>query len=115
VQKPELKDSKGKSLFQSHCSKCHSGKTTSDFRIRKSVLAPSGIDSGYYLITHLPGDVYRFRTPGLAAISKTAPYMHDGRIPDLDSLVKLYAKALPVKELEDPFCRTELVRFLKML
>jgi cytochrome c peroxidase len=115
VRQPELPGSEGKELFQNHCANCHAGKTTSDFQIRKSVLAPSGIDSGYFRITHLPGDIYKYRTPGLAAISKTAPYMHDGRVPDLDSLVKLYAKALEVKELEDAARRAELVRFLKML
>ena len=115
VQQPELPDSEGKTLFQKHCAKFHSGKTTSDFQIRKSVLAPSGIDSGYFRITHLPEDVYSFRTPGLAAVSKTAPYMHDGRVSDLDLLVKMYANELPAKELEDPEKRSELVRFLKTL
>lgn len=115
VRQPELPESEGKTLFQDHCSRCHSGKATSDFQIRKSVLAPSGIDSGYFRITHLPEDVYRFRTPGLAAVSVTAPYMHDGRVPDLDSLVKQYAKALNAKDLEDPDKRTKLVLFLKML
>jgi cytochrome c peroxidase len=115
VHQPELPESEGKTLFLNHCAKCHSGKTTSDFRIRRSILAPSGIDSGYFRITHLPQDVYNFRTPGLAEVSKTAPYMHDGRVPDLDSLVRLYAKTLPAQELEDPSKRSALVKFLKML
>jgi len=115
IRQPEIPDSEGKTLFQEHCSKCHSGKTTSDFQIRKSVLAPSGIDSGYFRITHLPEDVYLFRTPGLAAVSKTAPYTHDGRVPDLDSLVRMYAKRLPAKELEVPARTKELVKFLHLL
>lgn len=115
VRQPVSPDSEGKTLFRKHCSRCHSGKATSDFQIRKSVLAPSGIDSGYFRITHMTEDVYRFRTPGLAAVSKTAPYVHDGRVPDLDSLVKMYAKRLPAKELDDPARRKELVKFLQLL
>ncbi len=40
--------------------------------------------------TGQPDDWNRFRVPSLRNLSKTAPYLHDGRIPDLASLLNLY-------------------------
>jgi cytochrome c peroxidase len=40
--------------------------------------------------TGLPTDMGRFRTPSLRNIALTAPYMHDGSIPDLVSVIRLH-------------------------
>lgn len=51
---------------------------------------------GRYLATRRPSDIGKFRTPSLRYVSKTAPYMHDGSIPDLDSVIdhELYYRNL---------------------
>jgi cytochrome c peroxidase len=38
--------------------------------------------------TGLPADVGRFRTPSLRNVRLTAPYMHDGSLPDLVSVIR---------------------------
>jgi cytochrome c peroxidase len=48
-------------------------------------------NQGIYAFTHVDGDMGRFRAPTLRNIAKTAPYMHDGSIPDLDGVIDHYA------------------------
>jgi len=115
VKLPDSAPSEGKKLFNTNCSGCHSGKTFSDFELRKSVLAASGKDSGYYRLTHKMEDVFVFKTPGLAGISQTAPYMHDGRFPDLESVLTSYAMKLHSEDLKQKKNRIEILKFLKQL
>ncbi len=51
---------------------------------------PSG-NGGLFEQTGKAGDMGRFRAPTLRNIAKTAPYMHDGSIPDLPSVLDFYA------------------------
>ncbi|GAB4207168.1 MAG: di-heme enzyme [Sandaracinaceae bacterium] len=46
---------------------------------------------GLYEITGEPRDMGRFRAPTLRNIALTAPYMHDGSVPDLDAVLDHYA------------------------
>jgi len=46
---------------------------------------------GLYEITGEPRDMGRFRAPTLRNITVTAPYMHDGSVPDLDAALDHYA------------------------
>lgn len=46
---------------------------------------------GLFELTGRPEDLNRFRAPGLRDISRTAPYMHDGRYPDLSTVLSRYA------------------------
>lgn len=48
-------------------------------------------NTGVYDITHVPGDMGRFRAPTLRNIAVTAPYMHDGSIATLDAVIDHYA------------------------
>jgi cytochrome c peroxidase len=43
---------------------------------------------GKFLSTKRPEDIGKFRTPSLRYVSKTAPYMHDGSIADLESALE---------------------------
>jgi cytochrome c peroxidase len=108
-------DSPGKSLFNQHCSSCHSGFAYTDFALRKSVLAASGVDSGLYRITKNPGHVFVFKTPGLADVKKTAPYMNNGAVPNLDSLLVLYAEKRNIPVILEKENRASLLRFLESL
>lgn len=47
---------------------------------------------GRYLVTKEPKDIGAFKTPGLRNITLTAPYMHNGSEPTLESVVEFYNK-----------------------
>lgn len=102
-------------IFQKACAHCHAGKFGTDFRLRKSVLAASGPDFGRFHVSRLPKDTFVFKTPGLAQISKTAPYMHNNAIPDLDSLLRGYALVLPGNEWKSKATLAQLKAYLLKL
>ena len=47
-------------------------------------------DTGYYEVTQDPDDRWKYRTSSLRNIALTAPYMHDGSMLDLDSVIAYY-------------------------
>lgn len=49
-------------------------------------------DQGLYAITGVPQDMGKFRAPTLRNIALTAPYMHDGSIEELSSVIDFYAR-----------------------
>lgn len=48
-------------------------------------------DQGLYDLTGDPADRGRFRAPTLRNVALTAPYMHDGSLPDLNAVLDFYA------------------------
>jgi len=48
------------------------------------------VDLGRYMETKNPEDIGAFKTPTLREISRTAPYMHDGRFAHLEDVVNFY-------------------------
>jgi cytochrome c peroxidase len=46
-----------------------------------------GIDYGRFNVTHDPTDLYKFRTPPLLNVTKTAPYGHSGSLPTLEAAI----------------------------
>ena len=46
---------------------------------------------GAFRFTRRPEDMGRFRAPTLRNLAWTAPYMHDGSVPDLSTVLDLYA------------------------
>ena len=106
---------KGEAVFRANCAGCHSGIYTSDFKLRRSVLAAKGSDLGYFQITRLPQHKWFFKTPSLASVSKTAPYMHNGSVVNLDMIVKGYAEKLGTASLQSAQSRLALVAYLNEL
>jgi cytochrome c peroxidase len=49
-------------------------------------------DSGRYVTYPLPFYMGAFKTPGLRDVAKTAPYMHNGAFPDLETVLEFYNK-----------------------
>ena len=47
-------------------------------------------DRGRFEITRDPKDTWRFKTPTLRNVAVTAPYMHDGSLPSLESVLRFY-------------------------
>lgn len=81
-------------------------------------------DAGLYCVTKIKHDRELVRTPTLREVSRTAPYMHDGQLPSLESVVGFYnagggpraskdARLKPLR-LSDAE-QAELVEFLKTL
>ncbi len=87
---------RGYNLFISKCSSCHTEPLFSDFAFRNNGLAVNVFlkDSGRAHITALPGDRYKFKTPSLRNIAKTAPYMHDGRFTTLQQCLDHYTNGV---------------------
>jgi cytochrome c peroxidase len=75
------------------CVNCHSGPLLSDEGFHNLGLGLYGRryhDMGRHDVTGDPEDAARFRTPSLRHIRKTAPYMHNGLVPDLDKVLLFY-------------------------
>lgn len=79
------------------CATCHSGPYLTDFSFH-AIAFPQlgfgkngfGIDYGRYNITHDPADLYRFRTPPLFNVEKTAPYGHSGSVATLRDAIQYH-------------------------
>ncbi|MEI6021506.1 MAG: cytochrome c peroxidase, partial [Bacteroidota bacterium] len=85
----------GYQLFLTNCNGCHKEPLFSDFQFRSNGLKvnPALNDSGRAHITGLSTDKFKFKTPSLRNIALTAPYMHDGRFENLDSVLNYYTRA----------------------
>lgn len=92
--------------------------------VAKLAHEPGAAELGRYLVTKQPRDIGAFKTPGMRDIALTAPYMHDGSEPTLESVIEFYDKggvsnpnldggmrALGLTKLE----KQDLVEFMKVL
>lgn len=87
---------RGAQLFygKAKCANCHSGPYFTDFQFHAVPLPQIGfgkngfgVDYGRFNITHDPGDLYKFRTPPLYNVEKTAPYGHSGSVASLKEAI----------------------------
>ena len=69
----------------SGCSRCHSGPMLSDFSLH-----------------HFTRGGEAIRTPSLRNVTRTAPYMHDGRAANLDQVFDIYRR---IDDNADPLFR----------
>lgn len=68
------------------CDDCHSGPMFSDFALHRL-----GVAENAALDTPDDGDgAFRFRTPSLRNVTRTAPYMHNGTLRTLDQVMDFY-------------------------
>jgi cytochrome c peroxidase len=85
---------RGKKLFfgKARCNLCHFGTNFSDEKFHNIGIGWGGetVDVGRYHVTHDKKDIGAFKTPTLREISRTAPYMHDGRFVTLKQVVDHY-------------------------
>jgi len=88
-----LQEKKGMELFfspRTGCSGCHSGFLFSDLGFHDIGLKIRENDPGRWRLTGLESDRNRFKTPSLRNVSRTAPYMHDGRFRSLKEVLEHY-------------------------
>lgn len=87
---------KGLILFRekARCTKCHSGFNFTDEKFHNLGIGwdNNKVDLGRYMVTKNPEDIGAFKTPTLREISRSAPYMHDGRFKSLEEVVNFYDK-----------------------
>ena len=117
----------GYNLFVQKCASCHKEPLFSDFNYRNNGLSVNLAlnDSGRAHITGNASDRYKFKTPSLRNIEKTAPYMHDGRFFTLDQCLNHYVSGIVSSPTLDPLLvgginlstqdKIDLIAFLKTL
>jgi cytochrome c peroxidase len=81
---------RGFELFfgKANCFACHSGPLLSDERLH--ITGVSTADRGRELFTRRIEDRGAFKVPSLRNVALTAPYMHDGSLTTLESVVDFY-------------------------
>ncbi|MBC9914895.1 cytochrome-c peroxidase [Chitinophaga varians] len=133
---PSVAESNGITLFYANtdtargirgagCAHCHGGPKTYSDLFHNNGLDSLPADAGRQLITGQAYDKGRFRVATLRNIALTAPYMHDGRFPDLESVIDHYSEHVAHSETLSPFLqqplrltgreKKDLLAFLHML
>ena len=119
---------RGLLLFRdkARCTKCHSGFNFTDEKFHNLGIGwdDNKVDLGRYMVTKNPEEIGAFKTPTLREISRSAPYMHDGRFKTLDDVVNFYNQGGVKNPHQDPLIlpleltkeeKRDLVQFLQML
>ena len=85
---------RGRKLFfdKARCNLCHMGTNFSDEKFHNIGIGwdKEAVDLGRFHVTKDTKDIGAFKTPTLREISRTAPYMHDGRFATLMDVVNHY-------------------------
>lgn len=118
---------RGMDLFfsdKTHCSACHGGFNFTTSALENNGLYEQYADPGRFRLTGLESDRARFKTPTLRNIARTAPYMHDGSFPTLESVIEHYNSGGKEHPNKSPLIKplnltsqekTDLAAFLKSL
>ena len=80
-------------LGEAGCVRCHSGPLLSDGQFYR--LGAEFKDKGRGEVSGKRDDLYKFRTPSLRDVARTAPYMHDGSRKTLFEAVEFYYRTAP--------------------
>jgi len=100
---------RGKKLFfdKARCNLCHFGTNFSDEKFHNIGIGWGGenLDVGRYNVTKDKKDIGAFKTPTLREISRTAPYMHDGRFATLEEVVEHYNRG----GVKNPFLDNQII------
>jgi cytochrome c peroxidase len=85
---------RGLKLFygKAHCGACHAGSLFTDRAFHNIGIGVDSIpvDEGRKKISGLEGDRASFKTPGLRNVALHPPYMHDGSLTSLDTVIDFY-------------------------
>ncbi|MEM7106004.1 MAG: cytochrome c peroxidase [Bacteroidota bacterium] len=87
------------------CSNCHSGQDFSDYSMQNIGLYEIYTDEGLTRVTTKTEDIGKFKVPSLRNAGLTAPYMHDGSLPDLKSVIEHYDKGGNGHQNQSPMIR----------
>lgn len=96
-------ETEGYALFQQKCSTCHAGMQFSSYGFANNGLRlEPTTDLGRYEISLLTGDEGKFRIPSLRNIGFTPPYMHDGSMRTLETVLEHYNSGVQNATTLDP-------------
>lgn len=107
-----FEENRGKFLFVTPpplgglgCFFCHQGEAFIPFEATNNGLdATNKADGGYGEVTGDPTHAGKFKVPSLRNVGLRAPYMHDGRFEDLESVIDHYSTGLqPNPSIGPPF------------
>ncbi len=117
-------EKEGLAIFKNKCDRCHTSPLFTDNGFHNNGLQQTN-DKGRFGITLNPDDAYKFKTPSLRNLSRTAPYMHDGRFGTLEEVLEHYVSGIRPSATTDSILlggialntheRTRLLQFLKTL
>jgi cytochrome c peroxidase len=103
-------EQRGLELFEgkARCNQCHSGFNFTDEEYHNIGVGwdKQRIDLGRYSVTSLQQDIGAFKTPTLREVARTAPYMHDGSMANLDEVIEFYDEG----GIANPFLDSEMRR-----
>lgn len=83
---------RGSQLFfgKANCSTCHLGANLTDEQFHNTGISEGTPDPGRSAVTGRDADRGAFKTPTLRDVASSAPYMHDGSLRTLESVVEFY-------------------------
>jgi cytochrome c peroxidase len=101
---------RGKKLFfdKARCNLCHMGTNFSDEQFHNIGIGwddSDALDLGRYRVSKNEKDLGAFKTPTLREVTKTAPYMHDGRFATLEDVIGHYNKG----GVKNPFLDNQII------
>lgn len=110
-----------KTFIDIGCIACHTGVVLGGNMLQKFPLfgqysdyVKGKVDYGKYEDTKVEADKFMFFVPQLRNVAKTAPYLHNGSITNMDDAVKIMGKAQLNKDLTDEQVN-DIVAFLNSL
>lgn len=97
----------GYEVFKAHCNVCHTEPLFTDntFRNNGLELNPFLKDYGRMRITGDPKDSLKFRVPTLRNVGVTQPFMHDGQLYSLQSVIDHYRTGIHQSATLDPLLK----------
>lgn len=111
------REQEGLALFvQTGCTACHYGPTLggNSFATLGAQEPYVTNDVGRYAVTGEDADMHVFKVPSLRNVALTGPYLHDGSIPTMESMVQLMVRHQLGRELSSDQVDT-MVIFLRSL
>jgi cytochrome c peroxidase len=117
---------RGMALFDTlGCKNCHSGLNFTNYAFENNGLyANYDEDTGRGRLTYKADDIGKFKVSSLRNIALTAPYMHDGSLPNLSAVIEHYATGLKNHPNQSPLLqpfsitdqeKADLIQFLESL
>lgn len=86
---------RGLHLFRTRarCINCHNGPLLTDNQFHRNNLTFDYSDDGLFKVTHEDADLRKFKTPSLRDVTRTGPWMHNGRMTSLKQVISRYSVA----------------------
>ena len=88
-----------------HCHGSDNNPLWTDNAFHNNGLDTMFVDLGLGAITGDPADNGKFKTPSLRNLTRTAPYMHDGRFATLEAVIDHYSEGLKPSPTIDPLMK----------